>query len=64
MYAPTNQQFFIIPTPLLEPLSKELTFDIWGTPGTEESTIRLVTDWHTSPSDLDTAIALIHHLYK
>ncbi|MDE6770413.1 MAG: low specificity L-threonine aldolase [Muribaculaceae bacterium] len=61
--SPTNQQFFIIPTPLLEPLSKELTFDLWGTPGPEESTIRLVTDWHTTSSDLTTAITLIRHLY-
>lgn len=63
-HSPTNQQFFIIPTPLLDPLSKEITFDIWGTPDLTETTIRLVTDWHTVPSDLSTAIALIHHLHK
>ncbi len=61
--SPTNQQFFIIPTPLLEPLSKEIIFDIWGTPIPQESTIRLVTDWHTSFEELNSAIKILKMLY-
>lgn len=50
--SPTNQQFFVVPNPVIKDLRKDLSFDLWGPQGEEESAIRLVTDWTTDEKDV------------
>lgn len=49
----TNQQFFTLPNELIEKLKAVATFDYWGAPGPEESTIRFVTSWSTTDEDVE-----------
>ena len=49
--SPTNQQFFILPNPVIERLREHVSFELWGAPGNTESKVRFVTSWST-PSDL------------
>lgn len=60
--SPTNQQFFVMPNPLIERLRHDISFDLWGPPGTKDSAIRLVTDWTTSPDDIRAVEGLIADL--
>lgn len=48
--SPTNQQFFILPNSLIETLRENVSFELWGPPGENESHVRFVTSWST-PSD-------------
>lgn len=57
--SPTNQQFVVLPNPLIERLRPHLSFNLWGPPGPEETAIRLVTDWSTPTTAPAT---LRHHL--
>lgn len=50
--SPTNQQFFILPNPVIAELNKKISFDLWGAPGERESAVRLVTGWATSHEDI------------
>lgn len=50
--SPTNQQFFTLPNEVISRLREEVSFDLWGAPGTDESTVRFVTDWTTTQSDI------------
>lgn len=60
--SPTNQQFYLVPTALLKSLSEEIVYDLWGSPGPQESTIRLVTTWHTSQQELEIGVDFIRKL--
>ena len=61
--SPTNQQFFCVPTAILDNLARQLAFDLWGAPGDEWSVIRLVTDWNTSDDDIEEAAGIILSKY-
>lgn len=50
--SPTNQQFFTLPNDVINRLREEVSFDLWGSPGEMESTVRFVTDWTTTGSDI------------
>lgn len=45
--SPTNQQFFILPNGVIEKLREDVSFELWGAPGKEESHVRFVTSWST-----------------
>lgn len=51
--SPTNQQFFILPNSVIEKIKKEVSFELWGAPGPEESKVRFVTSWSTPPDTID-----------
>ncbi len=50
--SPTNQQFFVLPNEIMDRLSKTCTFEIWGTRGEKETTVRFVTSWATKKEDV------------
>lgn len=54
--SPTNQQFFVLPNELIEKLRKVVSFELWGTPGDKETAVRFVTDWSTTPEDVQTLL--------
>ncbi len=55
----TNQQFFKLPNLLIDKLSKEVGFELWGPRGEQESIVRFVTDWSTPEEDIDTLLNLL-----
>ncbi len=55
----TNQQFFKLPNQLIDKLSKEVGFELWGPRGEQESIVRFVTDWSTTEEDIDTLLNLL-----
>ena len=58
--SPTNQQFFLLPNTLIDHLrSNNISFETWGTRGAEQTTVRFVTGWATTQSDIDTLISLL-----
>lgn len=57
--SPTNQQFFTLPNALIVKLRQYATFENWGAPGPDHSRVRFVTDWATTPADID---LLLTHL--
>lgn len=58
--SPTNQQFFLLPNSLIDHLrGKNISFETWGTRGEEQTTVRFVTGWATTESDIDALIALL-----
>lgn len=57
--SPTNQQFFILPNQIIEILRKDISFELWGAPGKEESKVRFVTSWSTSEDCIATLSKLI-----
>lgn len=58
--SPTNQQFFVIPETILRKFDGTISYDIWGARGEQESIVRLVTDWSTSPTDIQNLIKIIN----
>lgn len=56
--SPTNQQFFVLPNNLIDRLSEQVGFELWGTRGEYESTVRFVTDWSTTEEDVDSLLRL------
>lgn len=62
--SPTNQQFFIFPSHLLERLAEDISYDLWGAPGESESIIRLVTDWHTTEDIINRSIEIIRKIIR
>ena len=60
--SPTNQQFFILPNLVIDRLKSEVSFDLWGAPGKDESAVRMVTDWTTSAADLKKIETLLSNL--
>ncbi len=57
--SPTNQQFFILPNGVIDSLSKEVGFELWGPRGEKESKVRFVTDWSTTETDITTLLSLL-----
>ncbi len=55
----TNQQFFKLPNDLIDRLSKEIGFELWGPRGENESIVRFVTDWSTTDEDIETLLNLL-----
>mgnify|MGYP001028637073 FL=1 len=51
--SPTNQQFFVLPNHVIERLKENVSFELWGAPGHEETPVRFVTDWATNPESID-----------
>lgn len=59
MDSPTNQQFFVLPNTVIDKLKEGASFEIWGPPGEEESTVRFVTGWSTTDEDIDALTKLL-----
>lgn len=57
--SPTNQQFFRLPNDVIDRLSQEATFEMWGPRGEAESDVRFVTDWATTSTDVDRLLELL-----
>lgn len=57
--SPTNQQFFILPNDVMDRLAELASFEVWGTRGEKETTVRFVTSWATRPEDVDALIAAL-----
>ena len=55
LYMPgtTNQVFVILPDKLLDALSKEFTFALWGKPDEIHSTVRFCTSWATTTENVE-----------
>lgn len=51
--SPTNQLFPILPNSKVETLSRSFSFETWGTPGPEHTTVRFVTSWATTDDAVD-----------
>ena len=56
--SPTNQQFFILPNSLIDSLSENIGFELWGPRGERESIVRFVTDWSTTEDDVTSLLSL------
>lgn len=57
--SPTNQQFFILPNIVIDRLSEDVGFELWGPRGERESIVRFVTDWSTTQGDVETLLSLL-----
>lgn len=55
--SPTNQQFFVLPNDVMDRLSRTSSFEVWGTRGEHETTVRFVTSWATKKSDVEELIS-------
>lgn len=53
----TNQQFFVLPNAVIDRLRESVSFELWGPRGAEETPVRFVTSWATTPGDI-AALAL------
>ncbi len=51
--SPTNQQFFTLPNDTIDRLKKIASFELWGPRGATETPVRFVTDWSTTPADIE-----------
>lgn len=56
--SPTNQQFFILPNSVIDRLSENVGFELWGPRGENESVVRFVTDWSTTEEDVKKLLLL------
>lgn len=57
--SPTNQQFFIMPNNVIDRLTENVGFELWGPKGEKESVVRFVTDWSTSENDVTAFLDLL-----
>lgn len=57
--SPTNQQFFRLPNTVIDRLKQEVSFELWGPRGEQETVVRFVTGWSTTDEDIDRLIALL-----
>ena len=57
--SPTNQQFFIMPNKVIDRLTENVGFELWGPKGEKESVVRFVTDWSTSENDVTAFLDLL-----
>ncbi len=53
----TNQQFFKLPNDLIDRLSENVGFELWGPRGENDSIVRFVTDWSTTEEDIDSLLS-------
>jgi threonine aldolase len=52
----TNQQFFRLPNQVVDKLSENVGFELWGARGEKESEVRFVTSWATKQEDVELLI--------
>ncbi len=57
--SPTNQQFFVLPNDVMDRLHEQVSFQLWGPRGEEETTVRFVTSWATTEEDVDALISML-----
>lgn len=57
--SPTNQQFVCLPNTVIDRLSEQVTFELWGPRGETETVVRFVTSWATKERDIDLLISLL-----
>lgn len=57
--SPTNQQFVFLPNEVIDRLSEQATFELWGPRDETETVVRFVTSWATREEDVDTLISLL-----
>ena len=57
--SPTNQQFFRLPNDVVDRLLHHASFEMWGPRGTTETTVRFVTSWSTTDTEVDKLIELL-----
>ena len=62
MDSPTNQQFFTLPNEVISRLREEVSFDLWGPAGSRESTVRFVTDWTTTTTEIDRIESILREI--
>lgn len=55
----TNQQFFILPNATIEQARDKVSFDLWGPLQPEETPVRFVTSWSTTPEDVAALLAAL-----
>ena len=60
--SPTNQQFFYLPNLVIDSLRRQIDFDYWGPRGEEYSTVRFVTSWETTDSDVDSLVEVLDEI--
>lgn len=51
--SPTNQQFFRLDNALIDRLAREVSFEYWGPRGESHSTVRFVTSWATTETEIE-----------
>ena len=52
--SPTNQQFFRLPNEVVDRLKEDVSFEMWGPRGENESVVRFVTGWTTTDEEINT----------
>ena len=57
--SPTNQQFFRLDNTVIDRLKEQVSFELWGPRGAEQSVVRFVTGWSTSDEDIEALITLL-----
>lgn len=57
--SPTNQQFVCLPNEVIDRLSQQATFELWGPRGEKETVVRFVTSWATDEANVDKLIDLL-----
>lgn len=57
--SPTNQQFFRLPNEVIDRLKENVSFEMWGPRGENESIVRFVTGWTTTDYAIDELIGLL-----
>lgn len=57
--SPTNQQFFRLPNNVIDRLKENVSFEMWGPRGENESIVRFVTGWTTTDYEIDKLIGLL-----
>lgn len=57
--SPTNQQFFVLPNDVIDRLSQQVGFELWGPKGESESIVRFVTDWSTTEEDVESLLNIL-----
>ncbi|MBP3700467.1 MAG: hypothetical protein J6I64_01120, partial [Lachnospiraceae bacterium] len=51
--SPTNQIFPVLPNTMLETLSQDFSYEVWGKVDEKHTCIRLVTSWATTEETVD-----------
>lgn len=57
--SPTNQQFFRLPNEVIDRLKENVSFEMWGPRGENESIVRFVTGWTTTDYEIDELTGLL-----
>lgn len=60
VHSPTNQQFITLPNRVVDRLTEQFSFEVWGRRGVDETTVRFVTDWATREEDVDALVQTLN----